>query len=151
MRRAAIAACLLLVFAVEAAPAADDRYWPQWRGPRATGVAPASDPPATWSETENVRWKVALPGEGQASPVVWDDRVFVLAAVPAGSGEGSGGGFFTRLRRRIMGTVGGGEQLQFVVLRWTGATVPWSGSGPRWRSSRTRAATAREAGRRPRR
>ena len=116
MCRPAIAACLLLAFAFGAAPAADDRYWPQWRGPRATGVAPASDPPASWSENENVRWKVALPGDGSASPVVWGDRVFVLSAVPDGSGEGSGGGFFTRLRRRIMGTVGSGERLRFVVL-----------------------------------
>lgn len=116
MRRPAIAACLLLAFAFVAAPAADDRYWPQWRGPRATGVAPAGDPPVSWSESDNVRWKVALPGDGSASPVVWGDRVFVLSAVPDGSGEGSGGGFFTRLRRRIMGTVGTGEQLRFVVL-----------------------------------
>ena len=116
MRRPTIVACLLLVFAVEAVAAADDRYWPQWRGPRATGVAPAGDPPTSWSETENVRWKVALPGEGSASPVVWGERVFVLAAVPGGRGEGSGGNFFTRLRRRIMGTVGTGERLQFMVL-----------------------------------
>ena len=57
-----------------------------------------------------------MPGDGSASPVVWGDRLFVLTAVPAGPGEGSGGGFFTRLRRRIMGTVGTGEHLQFMVL-----------------------------------
>ena len=116
MRRLAIAACLLLGLGVEAAAAEDDRYWPQWRGPRATGVAPEGDPPAQWSETENVRWKVPVPGNGSASPVVWGDRVFVLTALPAGSGDGSGGGFFTRLRRRIMGTVGTGERQSFVVL-----------------------------------
>ena len=56
--------------------------WPQWRGPLASGEAPDGAPPLTWSETENVRWKVAVPGRGHASPIVWGDRVYVLTAVP---------------------------------------------------------------------
>src|SRR4051812_4769695 len=55
--------------------------WPQWRGPLATGAAPESNPPLEWSETKNVKWKVAIPGEGSSTPVVWDNRVFVLSAV----------------------------------------------------------------------
>lgn len=58
--------------------------WPQWRGPLATGSAPGADPPVTWSETENVRWKVELPGRGHSTPAVWGDRVFVTMAVPYG-------------------------------------------------------------------
>lgn len=56
--------------------------WPQWRGPLATGVGPLADPPVTWSETENVRWKVSIPGRGHATPAVWENRVYVLSAVP---------------------------------------------------------------------
>ena len=89
--------------------------WPQWRGPLATGVAPAADPPLTWSETENVRWKVPIPGNGSASPVVWGDRVFVLSAVPAGEGEG-GPGFFARLRNRFVGTTGTGDLFAYTIL-----------------------------------
>src|ERR1043165_7876393 len=55
--------------------------WPQWRGPLARGVAPNATPPREWSETNNVRWKVALPGSGTATPAVWGDRVFVLTAI----------------------------------------------------------------------
>lgn len=55
--------------------------WPQWRGPLGTGAAPSSNPPATWSETENIRWKVPIPGQGHASPIAWSDRVFVLTAI----------------------------------------------------------------------
>ena len=55
--------------------------WPQWRGPLGTGVAPYGNPPATWSETENIRWKVTIPGQGHASPIVWGYRVFVLTAI----------------------------------------------------------------------
>jgi outer membrane protein assembly factor BamB/precorrin-6B methylase 2 len=56
-------------------------YWPQWRGPLANGVAPQGNPPTTWSEQKNIKWKVKLPGEGSASPIVWSDKVFILAAV----------------------------------------------------------------------
>jgi len=67
----------------QAAPA--DRNWGQWRGPRADGVAPHADPPIEWSESKNVKWKLAIPGEGNATPIVWDNLVFVQAAVPVGS------------------------------------------------------------------
>lgn len=56
--------------------------WPQWRGPAATGVAPLGHPPVTWSETEHVKWKVKTPGFGSSTPIVWEDQVFVLTAVP---------------------------------------------------------------------
>ena len=58
--------------------------WAQWRGPLATGEAPEADPPTTWSETENLRWKTPIPGLGHGSPVVWNDRVFLTAAIPVG-------------------------------------------------------------------
>jgi outer membrane protein assembly factor BamB len=74
-------ACLLLT--LTAVSAATD-HWPGFRGPRA-GVAD-DDPalPETWSETENVAWKVAIPGLGWGSPVVWGDHVIVATAISAG-------------------------------------------------------------------
>ena len=75
----------LLFASLLAAPdATGERYWPQWRGPYATGVSKYADPPTEWSETKHIRWKVEIPGRGSSSPVVWGDRVFVLSAVPAG-------------------------------------------------------------------
>ena len=55
--------------------------WPQFRGLQA-GVAD-DDPalPDVWSETENVVWKVTIPGQGWSSPVVWDDHIFVTSAI----------------------------------------------------------------------
>lgn len=66
-----------------AADLVDDqaKNWHQWRGPLATGVAPAGDPPVTWSETQNVRWKSEIPGNGKSTPIIWGDRVFLLTAV----------------------------------------------------------------------
>jgi outer membrane protein assembly factor BamB len=62
------------------------RNWPEWRGPRGTGVAPQADPPLEWGEEprKNIRWKSPLPGKGHSTPVVWEDRVFVTTAVPVG-------------------------------------------------------------------
>ena len=67
------------------ATAQQGQGWPTWRGPQNTGVSPAAKPPVEWSESKNVRWKVEIPGRGSASPIVWQDRVYVLTAVPAGA------------------------------------------------------------------
>lgn len=61
--------------------------WPQWRGPLANGVAPDANPPVEWSETKNVRWKLALPGKGHSSPIVFGDQVIVMAAAPVGEAQ----------------------------------------------------------------
>ncbi len=60
------------------------RFWPQWRGPLATGVSPTANPPVEWSEQKNIRWKIPLPGQGHSSPIVFGDTVFLTAAVPVG-------------------------------------------------------------------
>lgn len=65
----------------------DERYWPQWRGPQFNGVAPMGNPPIEWSEDHNVAWKVEIPGDGYASPVIWEDKIFLLAAVPVADGD----------------------------------------------------------------
>src|ERR1700720_3860132 len=59
-----------------ATPNAD---WPRWRGPNADGVADGRKLPIRWSQTENVRWSVKLPGWGTSSPVVFGDRVFITS------------------------------------------------------------------------
>jgi outer membrane protein assembly factor BamB len=64
--------------------------WPAWRGPLANGVAPHANPPSEWSEQKNVRWKVAVPGSGTSTPIVWGEQVILLTAIPA-SGSAAGG------------------------------------------------------------
>ncbi len=61
-----------------------EQFWPQWRGPYASGVSRRANPPLEWSETKNIRWKIEIPGRGSGSPVVWGDRLFVVSAVPVG-------------------------------------------------------------------
>ncbi len=66
-----------------AAPAGD-ASWPQWRGPLLNGVAPHADPPVSWSETENVKWKIKLPGTGTGTPIIWNNLIFIQVAIPTG-------------------------------------------------------------------
>lgn len=55
--------------------------WPQWRGPRATGVAAEGSYPIEFSSEKNVAWKVALPGPGSSTPAIWGDRIFVTCDI----------------------------------------------------------------------
>src|SRR5687768_1227923 len=52
--------------------------WARFRGPNGSGIsADQKSVPTQWSETENLKWKVALPGPGSSSPIVVGDRIFV--------------------------------------------------------------------------
>ena len=55
--------------------------WPQWRGPGGQGVSTETQVPTEWQPDRNIAWKTELPGSGHSSAVVWDDRVFVTAAI----------------------------------------------------------------------
>ena len=55
--------------------------WHQWRGPNNNGVA-ESDAPLNFSATDNVKWKIKIPGKGNSTPVIWGDTIFVTSAVP---------------------------------------------------------------------
>jgi outer membrane protein assembly factor BamB len=127
-----------------AAPAADPTAWPSWRGGSGTGVAPGAQPPLTWDDNKNIRWRTAVPGLGFSTPIVWKDRIYLLTAVetaeeraPAGpavepapppaeppGGKGRGGG-----RKGGLGFGGGGAPTkfhEFMVLaldRKSGAVV----------------------------
>ncbi len=80
-----LSACLLLI--AIPMPAFGESFadnWHQWRGPDATGVSTTADPPVAWSEDENVKWKVAIEGQGTSTPIIWGDKVFVLTAINTG-------------------------------------------------------------------
>ena len=58
--------------------------WPQFRGPNGQGHSDEQGLPLNWSETTNVRWKVAIPGKGWSSPVVQGDRIWLTTATEEG-------------------------------------------------------------------
>ena len=74
--------CILATLAWGVEPISDfKKSWSQWRGPEMTGVAPYGEPPVEWGEDKNIRWKIEIPGKGHASPIVWDDKIFVSTAI----------------------------------------------------------------------
>ncbi|MST01281.1 MAG: quinonprotein alcohol dehydrogenase [Pedosphaera sp.] len=59
--------------------------WPQFRGPTGDGRSDAKGLPLTWSETENVKWKVPIHDKGWSSPVIWGDQIWLTTAATNGS------------------------------------------------------------------
>lgn len=57
--------------------------WPMWRGPQGDGTSQEQHVPVSWDATQgkNLVWRVEVPGEGHASPIVWEDRVFVVTCL----------------------------------------------------------------------
>ncbi len=91
-RHLAVLSCLLAFSALtdetgKGSCAEPLRNWPEWRGPSANGVAPYANPPVHWSELNNLRWKIPLPGKGHSTPIVFGDQVFLTAAVPIGDAQ----------------------------------------------------------------
>ena len=70
---------ILLLFFSLLIPLSKGDNWPHWRGPNYDGVSAEKGLPVEWSEEKNVAWKLALPGGSSATPVVWDDRIFLMA------------------------------------------------------------------------
>lgn len=72
---------ILLLF-VSLAMGAKAENWPQWRGPLFNGSSPEQNLPSAWSKTENIAWTAPLPGSGAATPVIWNDHVFISSTDP---------------------------------------------------------------------
>lgn len=84
--RMVLSAAILAALTAAAWGQGSDDYWPQWRGPRGTGVAPHAKPPRRWDAQTNIAWKVPIPGDGTSTPIIWENLVFVQTAVPARDG-----------------------------------------------------------------
>lgn len=73
--------CLIILCACQPLIAGN---WPAWRGPDGTGVSRETNLPVHFSSTKNVTWKAPLPGEGNSTPIVWEDSVFVTCPIDGG-------------------------------------------------------------------
>ena len=65
--------------------------WPQFRGPSSNAVVQAADIPVKWSGTDNVAWKVDLPGKGWSSPVLSGGNLYLTTAVARGTDQDAAG------------------------------------------------------------
>ena len=77
-----IAASLALLFITAPVFAAD---WPAWRGATGQGQSEEKNLPLTWSESANVKWKIELENQGNSTPVIWGDKIFLTQANKGGA------------------------------------------------------------------
>lgn len=102
-----IPAALAALFALLAAPLFAESNWPSWRGPAGDGSSSLKALPIEWNDS-NVRWRTELPGRGQSSPVVWDDKIFLTAAENEGN------------KRLVIGLDRASGKIQWRNVAWTG-------------------------------
>lgn len=103
MRRLSLQSFLVAAwFFVGAKLVADSGHeWVQFRGNSANGISSAEEIPLTWSDSESVLWKTALPGPGSSSPVISGDRVFLTSYSGYGVGDGDPGELESLVRHLI--------------------------------------------------
>jgi hypothetical protein len=63
---------------------AQEQNWTHFRGTNLNAVSESTDPPTSWSETSNIRWKTDLEGKGWSSPVVLDNQIWLTTATEDG-------------------------------------------------------------------
>ena len=83
MKRCAwtLAACLLAVVTLSA------DNWPQWRGPQLNGVSSEKGLPVKWTPEENIAWKLPMPSRTGATPIIWNNHIFLNVALQEKEGD----------------------------------------------------------------
>jgi outer membrane protein assembly factor BamB len=61
------------------------KYWSRWRGPSGQGIVSNGKYRDKWSPAEGVKWKVAVPGRGHSSPIVWGNHIFLTTEYDDGA------------------------------------------------------------------
>jgi outer membrane protein assembly factor BamB len=87
-KQAFVFSICVLSSSLNATGEAVEAKWPAWRGADGTGVIESGNPPIQWSEVKNIKWKTALPGEGQSTPIIWGNKIFLQTAEPVGVDDG---------------------------------------------------------------
>ena len=83
MKSVATLLTVLFVCCLQEVVTANAEEWPGWRGPRGDGTSMEQNVPQKWDGKtgENIAWKVPIPGRSHSSPIVWEDRVFLVTCL----------------------------------------------------------------------
>jgi len=76
-----ISSCLILFLALQFTGSTTAKDWPEFRGPLGNGHVTDGTLAVTWSDSENVTWKVDVPGRGHSSPVIADGKLWLTTAI----------------------------------------------------------------------
>ncbi len=114
-----------LLAAEPAEPTESAENWPQWRGPHLNGTSTAARGlPVSWSETENIVWRTKLPSWSAATPVVWEDTVFVTSAQEGFSTTGEGG-YVRQAIRSALSRFNGYDEILLLAIQRKDGKVRW--------------------------
>jgi outer membrane protein assembly factor BamB len=72
-------ALVLLFVRVAPISVAQAENWPTWRGLQQDGISREQGLPLNWSQTENIAWRLPLPGAAPSTPVVWNGKIFLTS------------------------------------------------------------------------
>ena len=75
------------IVACAAAASLSAENWPQWRGPALNGVSTEKGLPIKWSETENITWKLPMPGRSGSTPIIWGETIFLNNGTADATGD----------------------------------------------------------------
>lgn len=99
--------------------------WPHWRGPHLDGRSTtAKNLPVSWSETENVVWRTRLPSWAAATPVVWEDTVFVTSA-QEGFTATKQASMVSQAIERVKSALNSSDQLLLLALNRKDGSTRW--------------------------
>lgn len=70
---------LLLLFCSINIANAQEHQWTRFRGTNCSGIDATAKGRTTWDSTD-YKWNIVLPGTGNATPVVWEDKIFVTSS-----------------------------------------------------------------------
>ena len=82
-RIATFSAALFLpfIFTAQGAEKTPEAHWPSWRGPQFTGSTNQGTYPSNWSSSDNVLWKIPMPGKGCSTPAVYGEQIIITAPI----------------------------------------------------------------------
>ncbi len=80
LRRFLISLAITALFSTVPA-LAQEGSWSRFRGPNGEGIQRECLVPLPWTSSD-LRWKIPLPGDGNGSPVIWNEKYFVMCADP---------------------------------------------------------------------
>jgi outer membrane protein assembly factor BamB len=77
--RTHIFSIVFLLLFISSGVTQDQNNWPHWRGPDHNGIINNTDLPTSWSSNENIIWKTTLPWWGASTPIIWEDKIFIIS------------------------------------------------------------------------
>ncbi len=78
---------LLLTIGCLAVATVSAENWPQWRGPLQNGISGEKGLPTKWSTEENIAWRLAMPSRSGATPIIWNNHIFLNVATQMTTGD----------------------------------------------------------------